>query len=173
MTKVSAGDLKRQKVQSCGCLLAEIKKTGDLRRKHGMSGSPEYRSWSSMVRRCSDPRASGYHRYGGRGIKVCERWVGSFENFFADMGLRPEGTSLDRIDVDGNYEPGNCRWASAEQQAQNMSTNVNLTANGKTQSLAAWSRELGVSTNALSYRIRRGMPDEQVINRPYKPHRRW
>lgn len=86
--------------------------------KHGWAGTPTYNTWSSMHSRCKDPRNASYGRYGGRGITVCDHWS-NFENFLADMGKRPEGLTLDRIDGDGNYEPGNCRWATLKEQAAN------------------------------------------------------
>jgi hypothetical protein len=89
------------------------------RKTHGHTGSPTYASWASMKSRCHNPGTTGYRDYGGRGIKVCSRWQNSFANFLADMGERPEGKSLDRRDNNGNYEPGNCRWASQTEQNQN------------------------------------------------------
>lgn len=84
------------------------------------SRTPEYSSWASMIRRCTNEKAFAYHRYGGRGITVCKRWLNSFENFLSDMGLRPSiKHSLDRINNDGNYEPSNCRWATIDQQMAN------------------------------------------------------
>lgn len=114
--------LKSGKTQSCGCLQKE--RTADALRKHGDGSrahgeAREYRSWMGMLTRCHNPRNPKYPRYGGRGISVCDKWRASYATFLADMGRCPPGFSLDRIDVDGDYEPGNCRWADAATQAFN------------------------------------------------------
>lgn len=105
--------LKRGKEPSCGCAMV------DRPYKHGLTGTPEYRAWSHMLNRCHNPNNSRFESHGGRGITVSKQWH-DFNNFMADMGLKPSpDTSLDRIDNNGNYEKGNCRWATAKQQANN------------------------------------------------------
>lgn len=146
--------------QSCGC----VKKSqiGNAARTHGWSSRSQYRAWLTMRSRCTNPKNADYKRYGGRGIKVCDRWQ-VFENFLADMGECPVGLTLDRIETNGNYEPGNCRWATNHDQHRNKSSNVNLTFNGKTQCCADWANELGLSRNAISKRYRKGLPVEQIL----------
>lgn len=126
--------------------------------------SREYLSWRAMMQRCRDPNSPAYPRYGGRGIKVCDRWL-KFENFLADMGPRPEGMTLDRWpDNDGNYEPNNCRWATRTEQASNTRGNHMITAAGRTQTLTAWARELGIDPAAIRYRIdRMGWSEEKAV----------
>jgi hypothetical protein len=114
----------------------------------------EYRSWSGMLTRCRNPRSNDWMLYGGRGITVCEAWL-AFEGFYADMGPKPSPRhSLDRIDGDGNYEPGNCRWATPKQQARNWKRrNVRYELNGDTRTEAEWCELLGISKNTLKERI--------------------
>lgn len=113
--QVIASNLRTGKSLCCGCR--------KLKTKHGMCGTPTYTSWEAMRARCNNPKNVDYHSYGGRGIKVCERWA-SFVNFLADMDERPEGMTLDRIDNDGNYEPGNCRWTTKEVQRDNSTLSI-------------------------------------------------
>lgn len=108
-----AHNVQRGYTKGCGCRVHEGNHV------HGMRSSREYVSWNMMTQRCTNPKNHGWRNYGGRGIRVCDRWLNNFEAFYADMGARPVGTSIDRIDVNGNYEPGNCRWADAKTQAAN------------------------------------------------------
>jgi hypothetical protein len=149
-TVAAAANLGKTKM-SCGCLQSEVATTV-LRKNtllrtdlHGMSKWPEWGIWSRMKQRCNNPKDPKYHRYGGRGIKVCERWENSFKNFLFDMGRRPSKRySIDRIDNDGNYEKANCKWSSAKAQARNTRTNVWIEINGVRLCLEDWCTTLGV-----------------------------
>jgi hypothetical protein len=114
----TTGSLNSGATSSCGCYNREI--VSNMFTTHGLSLSDTYKSWEAMKRRCYSHKDVAYPRYGGRGIIVCDRWLNSFENFYEDMGERPEGTTLDRIGNEGNYEPDNCKWSSRKEQANNQ-----------------------------------------------------
>lgn len=129
--------------------------------------SPEYRVWASMVQRCTNPARRGYDRYGGRGIRVCVAWVASFEAFLRDVGPRPSlKHTLDRIDNDGHYEPGNVRWATSKEQRDNTSQTVWIMYRGETRTRADWARHLGISYWTLRQRLDKGWPPERAFTRP-------
>lgn len=119
-----------------------------------------------MVERCHNVGASDFPRYGGRGIRVCERWRLYFVAFLSDMGERPQGMTLDRIDVNGPYAPGNCRWATPGEQAANRRTNVLVEHQGRTQSIAAWSRETGIEKSTIRFRLVKGWTVERALTDP-------
>ncbi len=123
--------------------------------RHGMCGTPTYLSWGSMISRCGNPKTTGYKDYGGRGIKVCARWK-IFTNFLKDMGVRPERTSLHRIDNDKGYFKKNCKWASPKEQAQNKRGSVIY--GGRIQSLQEWSYELQIPAFILKNRLETDQP---------------
>lgn len=153
--------LNKGKRKSCGCNKAAILST--LATTHGMSKTPTYSTWMSMKRRCLDSRSPNFANYGGRGILICDGWR-DFENFFSEMGVRPKGTTLDRIDNEGNYTAENCRWADTTTQHRNTRTNVNLTYKGRTQCLAAWADEYGIRRNTLQKRIANGWSVHSALN---------
>ena len=122
------------------------------------SKRPEYRSWGSMIQRCTNPRNSAYGWYGGRGIKVCDAWRESFLAFLGDVGPRPSPKhSIDRIDNDGNYEPGNVRWATKIEQAQNTHRGRRISLDGEEVCVAELARRLGISRHTVRYRLDRGL----------------
>jgi len=160
---IMAGSLRRASwpTRSCGCLQLERART------HGMKRTREWSCWSGMKRRCLDPNNIGYKRYGGRGIKVCQKWLHSFEAFFADMGACPSAKhSIDRIDNDGDYRPENCRWATPSEQSRNRRHNRLITAWGRTQALVAWSQETGLNPMTIASRLRKGWLPEAALGTP-------
>ena len=130
--------------------------------KHGMRKTPTYSSWQSMKKRCKSPT---YKYYGGKGIGYSSHWE-TFANFFADMGVRPEGMTLDRIDNSKGYEPGNCKWSTCKEQSQNRSVTRWFEYDGRRQCVADWAAETGIEFRTIFYRLNHNWPADQVLRAP-------
>lgn len=147
---------------------------GENLRKHGLTGTPEHRSWLSMITRChgSHPSRSDWHLYQGAGITVCDRWRASFAAFLEDMGQKPSPRhSIERIDSAKNYEPSNCIWASPKQQARNTTRNRRITLNNETLTLSAWAERTGLKRETISDRLGRGWTIERALTTPRMANR--
>ena len=157
---VVTSSLRKGESKSCGCLRAE--KSSQRRTTHGMSKTPTYRSWHHAKERCFNPNDANHAIYGARGITMCEAWKSSFAAFLADMGAKPSGMSLDRIDVNGNYEPANCRWASNFVQSENKRKAVLW--RGIPASLSTVARDCEVPKGHLQVLVKLGMPLDGAID---------
>lgn len=148
--------------KSCGCIIGKHKRT------HGATGTPEFMAWGAMFQRCYNPKSKSFKDYGARGIKVCERWTGSFENFLADMGKRPSSAhSLDRYpNNNGNYEPANCRWAMDVVQSNNRRSSRSLTINDETLTYAQWERRNGLKPGTICQRLGYGWSLDRLLLPP-------
>lgn len=150
---------------SCGCMTSKLRSANA--KKHGETGTKYYNIWRGIIKRCTVPTHRAWKSYGGRGITVCERWLSSFENFRADMGPRPSPThSLDRKDNNGNYEPGNCRWATAKEQLNNTRVNLVLEHNGVRMTAMQWAEKTGLAPHLVYARTRRGWSPERTLTTP-------
>ncbi len=160
-TTAQGSNLATGAVASCGCLRRDLMRAAKT--THGASASRAYDCWTGIKKRCR-PHGVGrdFDNYAGRGITLCARWQ-TFENFLADMGEPPPGLSLDRIDNDGNYEPGNCRWADRKTQARNQRHVIWLEHNGKRKRLVEWAEDLGVPYYLLYKRLRLGFPAAKIL----------
>jgi hypothetical protein len=157
--------------KSCGCLNVDNVTTRSTKHGHlkGRVKSKTYNSWTQMKSRCLNPNNPQYKDYGGRGIKICDRWLNSFENFFEDMGKCPEDLTLDRKDNNGNYTPENCRWATRSEQNNNARTNKPIKYKGVTKNLSQWARELNMLVCTLARRFNEYHWDtEKAFNTPLK-----
>jgi hypothetical protein len=162
---VRASHMKSGASKSCGCLSVEMTKARST--THGQShGTAEYKTWANIRSRCEDQKHISFKYYGAKGVKVCERWQ-AFQNFFADMGLRPsKHHSIDRYpDKNGNYEPGNCRWATEVEQQNNRSNNMLITSGGVTMTEPNWARKLGFGRQIIRQRILRGWSVEKSLSK--------
>ena len=151
--------LLRGRVVSCGCWSRQ------RTTRHGMEGSPTYYCWASMLSRCRNPKNKMFHHYGGRGIKVCARWH-DFQNFYADMGEKPEGLSIDRWpNNDGDYEPSNCRWATNSQQTRNRRVTLMVEYEGRVMPIVDLAEKFGLSRKLVQARIKRGLSPEEAVSK--------
>ena len=133
---------------------------------HGKRNTKTYDIWNTMKQRCYNRKSISYKNYGARGITVCDRWRNSFSNFLNDMGEKEDGMSIDRIDVNGNYEPSNCRWANKIEQCNNTRVSHYLVYNGEIKTVTQWARILNVKSNSVLTRVRRGWEINKIFNTP-------
>lgn len=158
---------------SCGCFSKEI--NSRVHFVHGESNkhtTTEYVVWLSMKARCLNKKNKHYKYYGGRGIKICDRWRNSFENFLADMGRRPKGKSIERKNNDGDYEPSNCKWATRQEQANNKSQSRFISFSGIRLTVGQWARRAGIEDATLRHRLYAGWSVRDALNKPLRPSKR-
>lgn len=161
---VASGKLLGEHTQSCGCL--HIEALSQANKTHGMSKTKLYGVWRSMRQRCSKPYCRQYKNYGGRGIQVCDEWNADFNAFYLwsmETGYKP-GLTIDRIDVDGNYEPSNCRWATYKEQGNNKRSNIFLEFDGESHTLSEWSDITGIPYDSIRKKYKNGLPVEEVLH---------
>jgi hypothetical protein len=168
--KLIAGSrLRNGSARSCGCMRFEFIAIANEkhRGKRGKTKTSEYRSWASMRDRCLTKTCNGYHNYGGRGISICDRWLHSFENFLEDMGPKPASDyEIDRIDVNGNYEPTNCRWLSRKDNQRNKRNSKLIEFNGVARTATEWTELYDLPVGMLSKRIDSGWSPEKALTTP-------
>lgn len=159
VVSVLTASLRSGNTKSCGCLRNEGPAV-----KHGKSNTSIYRIWVGILKRCLNKDDKACSFYGARGITVCERWL-MFENFLEDMGDKPVGKSLERVDNDGSYSKDNCRWATPKERANNTRRNRRITAFGRTLTMAQWAEETGIHYRCLYKRIRLGWESEKALTK--------
>ena len=166
----SAGSLNGGKVHSCGCLKNDLLRERSLTHGHSVNRrmSREYSAWIAMKMRVENPKHKDFSLYGGRGISISEAWAANFEAFYRDMGSCQKGLTLDRIDPNGHYAPGNCRWATWKEQRRNQRNCRPILFNGKSQILTDWAKEIGIPLIVLWKRINRGWPVSIALSKPLR-----
>lgn len=168
--KIRAHSLKSGRTKSCGCFKVETTIRRSTKHGHATKGiSRTYHTWAGMIDRCTNPKNSHWKYYGGKGIFVCARWR-NFKNFLADMGDKPMGFTLERIKTNRGYNPSNCCWATNKEQANNKTTNRFITFNGKSQTIAQWAEEIGITHTTLAERLMK-WPIDKALMSPKKEQR--
>lgn len=166
---VMAKHLIRGATKSCGCYRNEMRRAKGKNKTHGLTNSKEYHSWKGIKQRCCNPNDAGYSNYGGRGIKMCDRWLNSFEAFLEDMGSSPSPKhSIDRINVNGDYCPENCRWTTPKEQGDNKRNTNSLTVNGVTKTFHEWANHTGIPYTTIKNRTYAGWIPELIVSVPAK-----
>jgi hypothetical protein len=170
IVKVRSSHLGSGATNSCGCFHSDIIKSVSITHGHSKGGNTTstYNTWACMIQRCNNKNHANYHHYGGRGIKVCDSWLNSFETFLEDMGERPRGKTIERKENNKGYCKENCRWATQKEQCNNTRKNRFLIFNGQSKTIPQWSDETGISYNAIRFRIKRGWSVEEVLTTPLK-----
>lgn len=165
---VATHDLRSGNTKSCGCLRDEKARANMT--THGESKTKLYAVWNTMMSRCYNPKTERYNRYGGRGITVCDEWLHNYQAFrdWANSNGYKEGLTIDRIDVDGNYCPDNCRWVSSLEQQNNTSRNRYITLDGETHTMAEWARKTGISVAAINSRLKSGWGVKETLTTPVR-----
>lgn len=167
---IANNNLHSGNTKSCGCLKKEasVERGKESLTTHGLSNTPEYSAWKNIIQRCNNPKDQAYSNYGARGIKICERWNDSFINFYTDLGPRPTVEhSVDRIDNNGNYEIGNCKWSTTEEQCNNKRNNHIVTYKGKDYTIANLAKEHGLNDSIVRDRLRLGWTVEDAVEKPF------
>ncbi len=169
-TIAHASHLKNGSTKSCGCIRNKLLIKRNL--THGMYSTPEYKTWSGIIQRCTNPTEKAFENYGGRGITVCDEWKHDFMAFFKDMGKRPSrNLTIERVDNNKGYFPKNCIWEDRKTQANNRRTNHLITINGVIKTIAQWARTIGISQDIISQRLKRNWETERAIFQPVKKHK--
>lgn len=162
--------LTHNQVKSCGCLRREVSRARSMKHGEAEIATPEYRAWQGMLNRCRNHNRPDFHRYGGKGISVCDKWAHSYESFLEDMGRKPSSDhSLDRINPYGNYEPSNCRWATRLQQNRNTSRTVRFKFKGKLLTVGEIGELVGLSGRLIRERLTSGWPMSEATSTPPTP----
>jgi hypothetical protein len=163
---IDGGNLREGYTTSCGCFRSEV--SGTRNKTHGLTDTPEYNVWMHIKARCLNPHNKSFSDYGGRDIKICDRWIESFDHFISDMGSRPSSKhTIERIDNSGDYSPENCRWATRHEQNQNKRNVVKYFYNGEEHTITEWAKIYNVNRDSLYDRVYRGIPFDKALTEPF------